>query len=77
MSAPDPTALVKKPLGWAKASPWVFAFLIFVLLILAVRFRNTIAGWFSAMAKWPVVGRPIAWLAGVDGTDKAPPAAAP
>lgn len=63
----DVTAPIKKPLGWAKASPWIFALFLLVVFIVAIRFRDTIAGW---LAKIPVVGT---WLTGLTAPKGAPP----
>ena len=68
MSTPDPTAIVKAPVGWAKARPVVFAIFVLIIVIVVIRFRETIAGWIS---KIPLVG---GWLTGLTkGPVKNPP----
>ena len=59
MSTPDPTDLVKAPVGWAKAKPVIFTLFLLIVVILTIRFREAIAG---ALSKIPVVGK---WLKGV------------
>jgi len=76
MSAIHPTEIVKKPAGWAKANPWVFLIVLFIIAILMFRFRDAIAKMFAKMATWPLVGRPIAFLTGVTQSNAPPPAAA-
>jgi hypothetical protein len=63
----DVTTGIKKPLGWAKASPWVFALFLLVVVLLTIRFRDAIAAFIS---KWPVVGK---WLTGLTVAKNAPP----
>jgi hypothetical protein len=77
MSAIQPTAVVTKPVGWAKANPWIFVIVLFILAIIMFRFREAIARGFAKMATWPIVGRPIAFLTGVQQNNSPPPAAAP
>lgn len=68
---------VAKPFGWAKAAPWVFLGMLIVFFVLAVRFREALVRLATSIAKWPLVGRPVAVLTGINGKGDAPPAAAP
>lgn len=52
--------------GWAKAAPFIFALLIFVTLVAAIRFREALV---AGLARIPGVR----WLAGLSApSDKAP-----
>jgi len=59
MSTPDPTQIVKAPVGWAKAKPVVFAIFVLLVILLTIRYREQIA---RCLAKIPVVGP---WLTGL------------
>ena len=53
---------VKAPIGWAKARPWVFVLLIFIVVLLTLRFRHAIA---RMIVKIPKLGP---WLVGGKNT---------
>lgn len=53
------TSNVKAPIGWAKAKPLGWILFVLVVMLIAIRFREKIAG---ALAKIPVVGK---WLTGI------------
>jgi hypothetical protein len=65
--------VVKKPVSWFRANHWVFLIVLFLVVVLVFRFRDAIAKGFAKMASWPIVGRPIAFLTGVQNNN-APPA---
>jgi|HubBroStandDraft_5_1064220.scaffolds.fasta_scaffold116232_3 hypothetical protein len=49
---------VTAPVGWAKAKPLAFFLLLFIVVLLTLRFRHAIARW---IAKIPKLGP---WLVG-------------
>lgn len=59
MSTPDPAAVVKAPIGWAKARPVVFVLFVAIVILLTIRYRDKIA---MCLARIPVVGP---WLTGL------------
>jgi hypothetical protein len=51
---------VTAPVGWAKAKPWAFFFLVVAIVLLTLRFRHAIARLISKIPKlgpWLVGGK--------------------